>query len=198
MRKQKEFLFILFLLAFSVGGLEAHATPLNRPADWAKPMEVPGVPNFYQVSDALCRSARPLKHRAACGLGIKTVVDLCRTPSNHDEAGGDGIAYVRIPMIGWPLFPKEEQAVRFLRIVTDSPKTPILVHCRHGSDRTGCLCAVYRIAVQGWTKEKAVEEMIEGGFGFHGFPDGNVVQWINHVDIDRIRQKAGVEDNASN
>lgn len=38
---------------------------------------------------------------------------------------------------------------------------------RHGSDRTGTMCALYRIAVQGWSKEDAIREMTAGGFGFH-------------------------------
>jgi len=31
----------------------------------------------------------------------------------------------------------------------------------------GCSVAVYRIVVQGWSKEEAILEMQKGGFGFH-------------------------------
>ncbi len=36
--------------------------------------------------------------------------------------------------------------------------------------------------------------MVEGGFGFHGVW-GNLIQWINRLDIDKIREKAGVREN---
>ncbi len=50
------------------------------------------------------------------------------------------------------------------------------------------------VAVQGWTKEKALKEMVEGGFGFHGIW-GNLIQWINKLDIGKIREKAGITEN---
>ena len=98
-------------------------------------------------------------------------------------------------MIAWPLIPEQRQVVRFLTIVTDPKKTPVLVHCRHGADRTGTMCAVYRIVVQGWTKEEAIKEMTDGGFGFHRAWGNHLIQWINNLDIDRIRQIAGIKKN---
>jgi len=55
------------------------------------------------------------------------------------------------------------------------------------------MCAAYRIAVQGWTKEEALKEMTVGGFGFHGIWD-NPIQWIDKLDIDKIK-KAGIREN---
>ncbi len=42
-----------------------------------------------------------------------------------------------------------------------------LVHCQRGADRAGTMCVLYCVAVQGWTKEEAIREMTEGGFGFY-------------------------------
>ena len=56
------------------------------------------------------------------------------------------------------------------------------------------MCAIYRIAVHEWTKERALEEMIEGGFGFHGSKDGNMAQRINNLNIDEIKRKAGIKE----
>lgn len=157
-----------------------------------------GVPNFYKVSDDLYRSGPPtaeaLQNLKSSTWRIRTVIDLCLSQSNEQEFEHSGLVYKHIPMIGWPLFPNEKQVIKFLQIVTDAQKAPVLVHCQHGADRTGLMCAVYRIAVQGWTKERALEEMVEGGFGFHGFQDGNVVQWIKHLDIGRIKRKAGIRE----
>ena len=55
------------------------------------------------------------------------------------------------------------------------------------------MCAIYRIAVQRWTKERALEAMIEGGFSFRGSKDGNMAQWINNLNIDEIKRKAGIK-----
>ena len=43
----------------------------------------------------------------------------------------------------------------------------MLLHCYHGADRTGLLCAAYRMLIENWTVEEAVKEMVLGGFGYH-------------------------------
>jgi protein tyrosine phosphatase len=88
--------------------------------------------------------------------------------------------------------PEEKEAVRFLQIVTNPKRVPVIVHCQYGADRTGAMCVLYRVAVQGWSKEEAIEEMTQGGFGFHGTWD-NLIQWINALDVDRIKKRAGIK-----
>ena len=53
---------------------------------------------------------------------------------------------------------------RFLALVGDADRRPVLVHCEQGFHRTGILCAAYRIRVCGWTIEAAVEELRQHGF----------------------------------
>jgi len=53
------------------------------------------------------------------------------------------------------------------------------------------MCAVYRIFVQGWTKEEAIREMLEGGYGFHDVW-ANIAPWINNLDVGRIKKEAGL------
>ncbi len=195
-RRQRAALIVLTLV-FLTSISWAAPNSNRRPVDWAHPVRVEGIPNLYKVSADLYRSARPVSFEAlqnleTSHLAIRTVVDLRRSQSNRDGVRGIALHHEYIPMLGWPLFPKEEQVIKFLQVVTDSRKTPVLVHCQHGADRTGVMCAVYRVAVQGWTKEKALDEMVEGGFGFHGTRDGSVVQWINGLDIDKIKRKAGI------
>jgi protein tyrosine/serine phosphatase len=88
------------------------------------------------------------------------------------------------------LGPENEDIVRFLQIVTDSNSTPVFVHCKHGADRTGTMCAIYRIAVQNWSKDEAIAEMIGGGFGFHKIWM-NLVDDIRDLDIDEIKNNTG-------
>jgi protein tyrosine/serine phosphatase len=75
--------------------------------------------------------------------------------------------------------------------VSNPKRTPVLVHCLHGSDRTGTMCALYRIAIQGWSKEDALKEMVEGGYGFHGVFQ-NLLDYLDELDIDDIKRKAAV------
>jgi protein tyrosine/serine phosphatase len=83
---------------------------------------------------------------------------------------------------------EDEDAVRFLLIATDPARTPVLVHCHHGSDRTGGLCAAYRIIVQDWTKKDAIQELTGGGFGFHTLWF-NIPRWVENLDVDAVRKE---------
>jgi protein tyrosine phosphatase (PTP) superfamily phosphohydrolase (DUF442 family) len=162
-----------------------------HPADLVR---MGGVPNFQKVSDDLYRSAQPTAQglRDLKSLGMRTVVNLRSFHSDAHETRKTGLDYEQIRVKGW--YPKEKQVIKFLRVVTNNRKTPVLVHCQYGRDRTGTMCAVYRIAVQGWTQGRALEEMIESGFGFHGTRNGNAVQWINNLNIPKIKRKAGIKE----
>jgi protein tyrosine phosphatase (PTP) superfamily phosphohydrolase (DUF442 family) len=169
----------------------AEASDANRPAQWAQPVQLEGVPNFHKVSDNLYRSAQPSAEgmKNLKSVGIKTIVNLRSFHSDRPMIKETGLAYEHIYMKAW--HPEEEDAVRFLRIVTDLKRTPVLVHCQHGADRTGAMCAIYRVAVEGWEKEEALKEMTEGGFGFHGIWQ-DLVRWITALDLEGIKKRTGI------
>jgi protein tyrosine/serine phosphatase len=181
-------IFALVLLNAAYG---AETSSTNRPAHWAMPMQMEGVPNLHKVSDTLYRSAQPsakgMKNLKA--MGIETIVNLRSFHSDRDEIRDTGLAYEHITMKAWHA--EEEDAVKFLQIVTNPKRSPVLVHCQHGADRTGTMCALYRVAVQGWSKEEALKEMMQGGYGFHGIWE-SLIQWINGLDIEGIKKKAGI------
>jgi protein tyrosine phosphatase (PTP) superfamily phosphohydrolase (DUF442 family) len=162
----------------------------HRPETWAQPVKLEGVPNLYRVSGELYRSDQPSPQgmRNLKNLGLKTIINLRSFHSDRDEIGDTGLAYEHITMKAW--HPEEKEAVRFLKIVTDPQRAPVLVHCQHGADRTGAMIAVYRIAVQGWSKAEAIREMTEGGFGFHR-TWSNLPRWIENLNIDLIKRQAG-------
>ena len=196
--RQKTIIFILLAFLFFVGTSEAGPTPDHRLFYSGNSIQMEGLPNFCKVSDDLFRCAQPTLNgmRNLKEIGIRTVVNLCAFHSDRDMLKNTGLGYKNIPMIAWPLIPEEKQVVKFLTIVTDPKRTPVLVHCQHGADRTGTLCAVYRIVVLGWTKEDAIKEMTDGGFGFHRAWGNHLIQWINDLDIGRIKEKAGIKKSA--
>ena len=169
----------------------APAAPAARPATWAKPVTLDGVPNLHQVSPTLYRSAQPNRDGLARveKLGVRTVVNLRSFHSDADELKGTGLAAAHLSMKAW--HPEREDVIAFLKIVADPKQTPVLVHCQHGADRTGTLCACYRVIVQGWTKEEAIREMTDGGFGFHAIWQ-NLPDWIANLDVEAIRRELGL------
>jgi protein tyrosine phosphatase (PTP) superfamily phosphohydrolase (DUF442 family) len=163
----------------------------DRPDEWAQPLPLAGVPNLHKVSDDLYRSAQPTGEGMSNlkKLGIETIVNLRSFHSDRARIGNTGLAYEHIYMKAWR--PEQKEIVRFLRIVTNPRRTPVLVHCQHGADRTGTMAAVYRIAVQGWSKDEAIREMKDGSFGFHGIWQ-NLVSWINSLDFETIKKESGL------
>jgi protein tyrosine phosphatase (PTP) superfamily phosphohydrolase (DUF442 family) len=167
------------------------AAPAERPAEWAKAIEKPGLPNLHKVSGDLYRGAQPDKEGYAQlkALGIKTVLNLRAFHSDRAEVRAAGMGYESISMKAW--HPEDEDVVKFLKIATDKSRTPVFVHCQYGADRTGTMCAIYRIAVCGWSKEEAIREMTEGGFGFHKAWQ-NLVRYIEGLDVEKLKRQAGL------
>ncbi len=171
----------------------AAASPAQRPSNWAQPIKLDGVGNLFKVSDELYRSEQPTAEgfKNIKKLGIKTVVNLRTFHTDSPLLRDTGLEYEHIYMKSWHV--ENDDAVKFLKIVTDPKKTPVLVHCQHGADRTGAMCAVYRLAIQGWSKDEALKEMTDGGFGFHEVW-ANLPEWIKNVDIEKIKREAGIPD----
>jgi protein tyrosine/serine phosphatase len=68
---------------------------------------------------------------------------------------------------------------------------PVLVHCHHGADRTGLICALWRILYEGWSRQSAIDEMIEGGYGFHPVWS-NIPRYLRAVDLTDLRDRIGI------
>lgn len=186
----KQMLALAVLVALC--GCSVYPPAEHRPSTWAAPAEAEGVPHLYKVSDVLYRGGQPTEAgmRALKNMGIKTVINLRLFHSDRDEIGETDLRMERIRMKAW--HPEREDAVKFLRLVADPANAPVFVHCHYNADRTGAMCAIYRIVVQGWTKKEAIREMREGGFGFHGFWN-NLVDWIDRLDVESLRKEAESE-----
>ena len=100
----------------------------RRNPKWAVPIEKPGLPNFFKVSDDLYRGAQPSPQGFAelKAMGIRTDINLRFL---HDDGGklteakvsGD-ITQIEIPMNAW--HPEEEDVVAFLKVVSNKSGAP--------------------------------------------------------------------------
>jgi len=168
------------------------AEPQARPTTWATKLDRSGLPNLHKVNDHLYRGAQPTADgiKELEKLGVKTIVGLRANHTDKDILGDSKIVFEHIPMNTWHA--EDEDVVRFLRIATDKSRQPVFVHCQHGADRTGLMCAVYRVAVDGWTKQQAIDEMTKGGFNYHSVWT-NLPKFIENLDVEKVRAKAGLK-----
>lgn len=159
---------------------------------WASYIELPGLPNLHKVSDDLYRGAQPTTEgiKELEKLGIKTVINLRSMHSDRDILKNTGLAYEHIEMTTWSV--EDDDIIRFLQIINNGNRIPVFVHCQHGADRTGTVCAIYRITVQGWSKKDAIEEMTKGGFGYHSIWK-NLPDYVHKLDIEKIKHRAGLK-----
>jgi protein tyrosine/serine phosphatase len=184
-------LAIVALLACN-GQPQIEEAPPPRPDSWAVPVsDQPGLSNLFKLSDALYRGAQPddVGFASLKQLGVRSVINLRTFHSDRSECKQNGLKYFHITMQAWE--GEDEELVEFLRVVADPGNQPVFVHCMHGADRTGVVSAVYRMAIQGWSKEDAIEEMTEGGYGFHHVWQ-NLIDYVEALDVERIRAQAGM------
>jgi protein tyrosine phosphatase (PTP) superfamily phosphohydrolase (DUF442 family) len=165
----------------------------NRPAAWARPLALPGITNVYQVTTNLYRGAQPTSEgmKQLKAMGIRTVINLRAFHSDKDEVAGAVLKSIRFEIKPWHA--EADDVVEFLKAVTNTNNLPAFVHCQRGADRTGMMCAMYRIAVCGWTKQQAIEEMKEGGFKFNPAWK-NLVTFVEKADIAGIKRRAGLPE----
>ncbi len=167
--------------------LLASAALAERPATWAQPVPETGVKNLNRVTPQLLRSAQPYAAgmREIEKLGVRTVITLRDLHDDKDEAHGTKLRLRRVKMDTWHI--EDEDIVRVLAMLRRKADGPFLVHCQHGADRTGVVCAMLRIVEQGWSREDAIREMKDGGFGFHPLWK-NISRYLEKVDVAKIRR----------
>ena len=192
MYKMNKKIFILFCGALFVS-VYVHANDIAeiRPdpdTEQAVSIQKEGMGNFYKVSDILYRAEQPTAEgfKSLQAMGVKTIVSLRAHHSDASMIEGLNFKYIQIPINTWKL--KDEHVEKFLRVMVDESNYPVLVHCQHGSDRTGTMVAVYRMVFENWSKEDALNEMIRGGFGYHSIWK-NLKNYIDNFDIEKWKQR---------
>lgn len=100
--------------------------------------------------------------------GIKTIIDLrvigsedrILNPETAEQISAEQLAVAQIPDVAYINIPSEQvpdQATvsRYLSIIDDESKYPILVHCHHGTGRAVLYSALYQIEKEGMSPEQA-------------------------------------------
>jgi protein tyrosine phosphatase (PTP) superfamily phosphohydrolase (DUF442 family) len=191
MKKALVPVLVLFLSAAAASA----AGPVERPADWAILVDGTTVKNLYKVEDGLYRGAQPTAagFQELRALGVKTVLNVAGGAGDDLLIQKDSLKLFHVPMRAWGL--RDDLVLEALRVMTDPANRPLLIHCQHGADRTGALVALYRVVVQGWTKEKAVEEMNRGGY-HHNSLWRNLDEYVMKADVEALRKTLKVTNEA--
>jgi len=131
------------------------------------------IARFHQVDEHLYRGAQPTELGLARlhALGVRTVINI---REERDAAEAErriveslGMRFVHIPIkdgnvFTWSRRIPAEALTRFFEVLGSEPG-PVFIHCKRGTDRTGALVAIYRIARNGWDTARALKEANERG-----------------------------------
>lgn len=142
---------------------------LSSPATFAQSGRdrVEGVQNFGRVTDRYFRggAVTPEGIRILAEMGVRTIIDLRDEPTADEPAVSrhNRIKYFNFPMTGHDT-PDDKAVSEILSLIQDA-KEPVYVHCSAGKHRAGTIAALYRMRVQGWSKDRAWAEQQSYGFG---------------------------------
>lgn len=130
------------------------------------------IPNFHYVDDGIYRSGL-LDNTNLDDLklyNIRSIITMKTNPIEvkveRDYAIKNGIAFVNIPifMLEYSRYQKDN-FWQVNELMHTMPK-PLLVHCTHGSDRTGVAIAMYRLLDQKWDYTPTIIELNNYGFSW--------------------------------
>jgi tyrosine-protein phosphatase SIW14 len=144
------------------------------------------ISNIQKLDDKLYRSGQPQKGEFELleSAGITTSLNLRNRFKDNPKAKGSNVKLERIPINAFRM--KYEHVVKALSIVEKS-EGAVLVHCKHGSDRTGVVSAVYRIVYQNWSKEAAIEEFLRPELGYHRKWFPNLKKLLETIDYEQLK-----------
>ena len=151
------------------------------------------VLHFDEVEPGIYRSGLISEEAAPFlkTLGIKTVVnfddDAKRAKKEEESLKLFGIHTAPLPWCGW-IKPPPNRIEKTLALLEDQELRPILIHCKHGQERTGVAIACWRISHDGWPADRAYQEM--KAYGFRAFWYGHLKKYVYHFAKTHGDQKA--------
>lgn len=160
----------------------------ERPQNWGSVINKQH--NLYQISPMLYRSEQPnsvfipeLKKN-----NIDVVINLRSRNKDKMVLAEQNFKLVHIPINTWAMDRNDLLDVMKAIQTAKQQDQKVLIHCYHGSDRTGASVAMYRIIYENWTIDDALNEMKHGGYGFHPIW-GNIEKLFSPENIKWIREQ---------
>ncbi|VXD01694.1 Protein phosphatase Slingshot homolog 3 [Pseudomonas sp. 8Z] len=172
-------------LSMALGATNPSAPELEvRPQSWAQPLNK--HINLYRMAPGLYRSAMPKSQDwpQLETLGVTTVINF------YQQDDGQWLRDPRVRQIHLPLHTDridDADVIEVMRSIRQAQaQGPVLIHCKHGQNRTGLIAAMYRVIYQDWSKEQALAEMRGGGFGGEARM-GDAERYLRNADIGALR-----------
>jgi protein tyrosine/serine phosphatase len=189
---KKKIFFCLLIPLFCVGVLPQLWSSENAVAvQEVIPVRKPK--NFHQVNKLIYRSGQPETDEfvsVSKEYGIRSVLNLRQWHSDSWKIAAAnrqlsaGLRLYEIPLNTSRI--TERDLYKILTVIRDGPK-PVLIHCWHGSDRTGCAVAASRIVVENWSVEDAVNELMKEEYGHHKTIYTNIPELLRKADWQKIK-----------
>ena len=127
---------------------------------------------MIQFDDYLWRGPRPKNLSLLADQGFKQIINLetgafrffhgLEHEGKQADTAGMEEAIFPCSDIWYPNRVRTMRCVAFM-LYMKQRKIKTYIHCLSGVDRTGFMCAVYRILAENWTYEKAYEEWVTLG-----------------------------------
>jgi len=216
-------LFMVFVLLPS--GCATTCTQVQsieeRPSTWAT--QIKGdpcdIPKFHKIDTRVYRSARPTEAglKLLCEkTEIQTIINLEMYHPYPDvtcrKQGVDKTIKIEpVPVSSWPRPLGEspdtirEKVIKVMRILSKG-EGPFLIHCWEGKDRTGLMSAMYSILLCNRQtngkeidkcKKQAIDEMVNGGYGFNTQRYDHFIDYIKAEDITKLQEDIDTKMNST-
>jgi len=183
-------LSLALLVSIPAAAVAAPGPVLPRPTEWATRVDGTSVANLYLIEDGFYRGAQPTAEgfKELAKLGVKCVLSVSGGDEPLVEKGS--LRLFHVPMSAFGL--RDDRVLAALKIMADPQNRPLMIHCQQGADRTGAMVALYRVVMQGWTADKAVEEMTRGGY-HHSALWKDLETYVLKADAAALRKKLGLK-----
>ena len=153
-------LVILLSALFNIGaGGWSIAAPDVPPA---QKIRIDGIAHFKRIDAGVYTGDMPEDSglRSLARAQVKTVICLTGDVPYGKIAKDLNLRVEHIALSSFKA-PDPAAVMRFLEVVTDPSAKPVFFHGREREGGTSAMAAIYRIQVQGWPQDKAVDEVKE-------------------------------------
>lgn len=157
------------------------------------------VPALTPVNDWLYRGSQPQEgdFELIKKKGIQTVISFRDEKSlikeEKEKVEALGMKYVSIPWNIWrPARP--ETLDQLFEVLDDSENRPVLMHCKHGRDRTGVMTTLALMRYDKLSEAEAREmalELIRPNLRYHYLVDRKINSFVKYMQEKEARKGSG-------